>query len=75
MGKDYVCELRPAAGLLFILQVIYEHGKPWRNEVDRGKLLIHPPELFGNPISSHLIANRKRMMNLALRSIFVHACK
>jgi hypothetical protein len=34
------------------------------------------PYLSGNPTSSHLVANRgKGMMNLSLRSIFVHTCK
>jgi hypothetical protein len=28
--------------------VIYEHGKPWWDDMDRGKLTIPPPELFGN---------------------------
>jgi hypothetical protein len=41
-------------GLLFFLQVIYEHGKPWWNKVDRGKLLIHPPEFLGNPTSTEI---------------------
>jgi hypothetical protein len=36
-------------GLLFIPQEIYEHGEPWWNDIDRGKLLICPPELSGNP--------------------------
>jgi hypothetical protein len=30
-------------------QVIYEHGEPWRNDTDRGKLLIRPIELTGDP--------------------------
>jgi hypothetical protein len=29
-------------------QVIYEHAELWRNEIDSGKLLIHPPELSRN---------------------------
>jgi hypothetical protein len=33
----------------FISQVIYEHKEPWWNAIDRGKLLIRPPELSGNP--------------------------
>jgi hypothetical protein len=49
MGWDYVIELRPPTGLLFIHQVIYEHGEPWWNKMGRGKLLIRPPELSGNP--------------------------
>jgi hypothetical protein len=60
MGWDYISELRPPTGLLFISQVIYEHGEPWWNDcVDRGKLLILPPELSGNPTSSHLVTSRK----------------
>jgi hypothetical protein len=46
-------------GLLFLPQVIYEHGKPWRNDIDMGKLLIRPPELSDKAISSHLVANQE----------------
>jgi hypothetical protein len=42
---EYVCELRPPAGLLLISQVIYEHGEPWWNDDDRENILIRPPEL------------------------------
>jgi hypothetical protein len=35
-------------GLLFIPQVIYVHGKPSQNDIDRRELLICPPELSGN---------------------------
>jgi hypothetical protein len=62
------------------------NGKPWWNEVDRGKFLIRAPELCGNPTSSHLVARRrnlgKEMMNLPfkvslfiLRSDILHAIK
>jgi hypothetical protein len=38
---DYVSELRPPTGLLFISQVIHEHGEPWRDDdAGWGKLLI-----------------------------------
>jgi hypothetical protein len=41
--------------------------------ISMGKL-IHPPELSGNPTSSHLVAKQeelaKEIMNLALQSIF-----
>jgi hypothetical protein len=40
---------------------IYEHGEPWWNDVSKGKLLIHPPELSGNPTSSHLIVNQEEL--------------
>jgi hypothetical protein len=43
-----MCELWPPTGLVFILQVIYEHGEPWWNDIGRRKLLIHALELFGN---------------------------
>jgi hypothetical protein len=46
MRWDYVSELRPT-GLLFIPQVIYEHGEPWWNAIDRGNLLIRPTDLSG----------------------------
>jgi hypothetical protein len=29
MGRDYVSELWPPVGLLFIPQVVHEHGEPW----------------------------------------------
>jgi hypothetical protein len=35
-GRDYVSEERPATGVLFIPQMIYEYGEPrWKNG-DRG---------------------------------------
>jgi hypothetical protein len=39
--------------------MVYEHGKPWWNDVDREKILIRPPEVSGNPTSSHLVESRK----------------
>jgi hypothetical protein len=48
-------------GLLFIPQVIYEHGEPWWNDIDMGKLLICLPGLSGNPTSSHLAANQEEL--------------
>jgi hypothetical protein len=35
-GWDYVSDLRPPTGLLFIPQVIFEQGEPWCNDVNRG---------------------------------------
>jgi hypothetical protein len=49
VGLDYVSELWPPTGLLFIPYVIYERGEPWWNDIDKEKLLIHAPELSGNP--------------------------
>jgi hypothetical protein len=45
--------------LLFIPQVIYEHGEPRWNDVNRRKLLTRPTDIFGNPTSSHLVASRR----------------
>jgi hypothetical protein len=56
MTKDYVSDLRPPIGLVFIHLVIYEHGEPWRNDIDRENLLIHLPQHSVNPSSSHLAA-------------------
>jgi hypothetical protein len=73
MGWDYVSELQSPTGLLF------EHGKPWWNDADRGKLLIRPPEFSGNPISRVICSKQEErangMMNLTLRSIFIRTCK
>jgi hypothetical protein len=46
-----VTQLRSPPGLLFIPQMICEHGEPWWNNIDRGKLLILAPELSGNSAS------------------------
>jgi hypothetical protein len=78
MGRDYVSELLPPKGLLFILQVIYEHEKIWWNDIDRENLLIHPSELSVNLTSSHLVTKQEGLekeMNFPLRCIFVHTLK
>jgi hypothetical protein len=54
-----VTELWPPTGLLSILQIIYAHGEPWWNDVDKEKVLIRPLELSGNRTSSHLVASRR----------------
>jgi hypothetical protein len=41
--------------------VVYEHGELWQNNISRGKLLIHPPELSGNPTSSHLVSKQDEL--------------
>jgi hypothetical protein len=72
MGWDYVSELRPPTGLLFVPQVIYEYGEPRWNEIDRRKLQIHPPDLCGNH-THNLVAKQeeltKELMNFALQRI------
>jgi hypothetical protein len=62
-------ELRPPTGLLFVLQVIYEHGETWWNYIDRGELLIRPPELSGNFTSSHLVENQEELAKKVLNFV------
>jgi hypothetical protein len=58
MGWDYISELQPPTGLLFIPQLIYEHGKPWWNDIGRGNSwFVH----HGNPTSSHLVPMQEEM--------------
>jgi hypothetical protein len=52
MAWEYVSKLRPTTGLAFILQMIHEHGESCWNNTDKGKLIIRPPELSGNPTST-----------------------
>jgi hypothetical protein len=65
-GRDCVSELRPRTGLLFILQVTYEHGEPWWDDTDRIKpknsqiKLIQCQPLCPPRISLQLARNWKR---------------
>jgi hypothetical protein len=73
MGRDYISELRTLTGLLFIYQEIYEHGEPWQNDNGTRKLLSYPPEHTGKPTIRRKWV--KKIKNLVLQSIFVHALK
>jgi hypothetical protein len=42
-GRDYGSVVHPS--------VIYEHGEPWWNDIDRGQFLTCPPELSGKRTS------------------------
>jgi hypothetical protein len=61
MGWDYVSELRPPTGLLFIPHVTYERGQPWWNDIDSGRLLIRPLEFPDNPTSSYPVAKQEKL--------------
>jgi hypothetical protein len=39
-----------------------EYGEPWWNNIDSGKFLICPPELFVNATSSHLAAIKEEQI-------------
>jgi hypothetical protein len=56
-----------------------EHGEPWWNDIDRRELLTHPPELSGNPTSSHLVAMHgeleKEFFLFCLTKYFFHVSK
>jgi hypothetical protein len=49
IGSDYISELWPPMGLLFIPQIIFEHGEALWNDIGMGIVLICPPELYCNP--------------------------
>jgi hypothetical protein len=61
MWWDFVSELRPPTDLLFVPQKIHEHGEPWWNDIERGKLVIRPSELRVNHTSSHLVVNQEEL--------------
>jgi hypothetical protein len=41
---------------------MYEHGKLWWNDINRGKLLICSIEFSGDLISTHLLANQEELV-------------
>jgi hypothetical protein len=59
--------------------MVYEHEEQWWNDIDRGKLLIRPPQLSGNPTSSHPVPKQEELgegnYDFGMRSIFVHTPK
>jgi hypothetical protein len=50
MSSECGSELQPPTG-----QGMYERGQPWVNYIDRGTVLIRPPELSGN-LASRVIS-------------------
>jgi hypothetical protein len=78
MGLEYVSELRLPTGLLFIPQVIYEHGESWWNDTDREKSSFdhqRPLEI----LTSHLVAKQeelaKKIINFAFAKYLFHTSK
>jgi hypothetical protein len=65
MRWDYVSELRPPTGMLFVPQVMYEYIKPRWNNIVRLKLLIRPSSLEILPAKQEDHCER----NFALRNI------
>jgi hypothetical protein len=55
------------------LVTVTTEWEPWWSDIYRGKLLIRPPELLGNPAGSHITTKQeelaKEMMHFALRNI------
>jgi hypothetical protein len=77
---DYFSKVRPPTGLSFIPKEMHEHGEPWWNDDDRGKLLIVHQFLSSNPNSSHLVTEGMRIWSFKvflfiLASDFLHAIK
>jgi hypothetical protein len=59
--------------------MIYEHGEQWW-DIDRGKLLIRPPELSEKFYKqNHLVVNQEKLCegndSFSLRSVSVHTSK
>jgi hypothetical protein len=65
MRWDYVSELRPPTGMVFIPHVIYEYVKSRGNDIVRLKLLIRPSSLEILPAKQEDHGER----NFALRNI------
>jgi hypothetical protein len=57
MEWDYISELQPPTGLLFIPQVIYEYREPQWNDIDRGK----PKNSEINLSQGHFVCHRSHM--------------
>jgi hypothetical protein len=58
MRRDFISVPRQLTVLLFFPQVIYEHGEPRWNDIDRRKLILQP-QLSGNSTSSHLVEKQE----------------
>jgi hypothetical protein len=51
---------------LFTPQIIHKHGEPWWNDIGKGKLLIRPQELPGNPTSREAGGTREENYEFGL---------
>jgi hypothetical protein len=47
--------------LLFIPQVVYEHGELWWNDISRANFLFVHKSPSGCPSSSHLVAKQEKL--------------
>jgi hypothetical protein len=76
---DTVSELRLQASLLFIPQIIYEHGESWWYDINSRKQLIPPHSslaiLWAETSRSKGEELTKEILNLALWIISVHIAK
>jgi hypothetical protein len=71
MGREYISELRPPMGLLFIPQVIYEDGGPLWNDID----MIRLCKSYQQASSSKQEKLHGGNDEFGTRSIFVHTLK
>jgi hypothetical protein len=78
MGWDYVSELGPPTDLLFVPQMMYEHGQTWWIMSTENSWLVHQSSLAilpAEPSGSKQDKRAKIMINLALPNICVHICE
>jgi hypothetical protein len=72
IGWDYVSKLHLPTVLVFIPLVLYENGVTWRNDIDCGKLLNCPSELwqsYQQSCSSKPGRTGGKIINFAARKI------
>jgi hypothetical protein len=81
MGWDRISQLRPPNSLLFMPQVIYEHGEPWWNDIER-KTNFSTRDICQSYQQSHLVPSRRntqiwlcKVLLCTLASDFLHAAK
>jgi hypothetical protein len=62
-GWDYVSELRPPTGLLFISpdDSLYEHGEPWWDDIDRGNSWFVHQSPWQSYQQSHIVAKQEEL--------------
>jgi hypothetical protein len=80
VGWDHVSELRPPTGLLFVPQMVYEHGEPWWNAINGGETPDSSTRaLWHSHQQSHVVAKQeglaKEVMKCCIMKYLFHTWK